>query len=73
VRLTQRGWDVLEQSLHNEVDKRIFSVLTAEERDRLAIWLSRLRQQALTELGVTDVELSVKYVPTGQAGGQTVS
>jgi DNA-binding MarR family transcriptional regulator len=71
VKLTEKGWNVLKQSLHNETDKRIFSALTAEERDQLAASLSRLRQRALDELGVTDVELSVLYVPGAQAEGTT--
>jgi DNA-binding MarR family transcriptional regulator len=73
VRLTKKGWDVLEQSLHNETDRRIFSVLTPDERDQLAVSLGKLRQRALAELGVTDVELSVLYVPMAQAGSLTVS
>ena len=73
VRLTEKGSDTLRQSLHNETDKRIVSVLTPEERDQLAASLSKLRKQALAELGVTDVELSVHYVPRAQAGSLTVS
>lgn len=67
VRLTTKGSDILRQSLHNETDKRIMSALTLEERDQLAVLLSKLRKQALAELGVTDVELSVQYVPSMQA------
>jgi DNA-binding MarR family transcriptional regulator len=67
VKLTQKGSETLKQSLHNETDKRILSVLTPEERDQLAASLSKLRKQALAELEVTDVELSVQYVPRAQA------
>lgn len=63
VKLTEKGSDILRQSLHNEVDKRIMSILTPEERDQLAVFLSKLRKQALAELGITDVELSTQYVP----------
>jgi len=42
--------------------------LTVEERDRLAASLSKLRTKALEELGVTDVELSVQYVPRVPVG-----
>jgi len=63
VRLTAKGSETLKQSLHNETDRRILSVLTVEERDRLAASLSKLRTKALEELGVTDVELSVQYIP----------
>jgi DNA-binding MarR family transcriptional regulator len=73
VRLTAKGLETLKQSMHNEADKRIFSVLTLDERDRLAAYLSKLRVKALEELGVTDVELSVQYVPRAQARGLTVS
>ncbi len=65
VKLTQKGSDTLRQSLHNETDRRILSVLTPQERDQLAASLSKLRKQAMDELGVTDVELSVQYVPEG--------
>jgi len=68
VRLTEKGSETLKQSLHNDTDKRILSVLTVEERDRLAASLSKLRTKALEELGVTDVELSVQYVPRVPVG-----
>jgi DNA-binding MarR family transcriptional regulator len=66
VRLSEKGLETLRQSMHNETDKRLFSVLTPEERDQLAASLGKLRQQAMAELGVTDVELSVQYVPQAQ-------
>ncbi len=72
VKLTKKGSETLRQSLHNETDKRIFSVLTPEERDQLAASLSKLRKQALAELGVTDVELSVLYSPQTQAESTAV-
>ena len=65
VKLTDKGRETLRQSLHNEVDKRIFSVLDAEERDQLAASLTKLRKQAMAELGVTDVELSVQVCSEG--------
>ncbi len=43
VTLTEKGLDVFNQSLHNETDKRIFSVLTKRERERLASYLFKLR------------------------------
>jgi hypothetical protein len=58
---------VLRQSLHNKADRNIFSVLNADERDQLASALSKVRIKAFEELGITDVELSVKYVPREQA------
>jgi DNA-binding MarR family transcriptional regulator len=60
-RLTDKGVGILQQSLRNEVDKRIFSVLTHEEREQLAASLWKLRTRALEELGVRDMELSVPY------------
>jgi DNA-binding MarR family transcriptional regulator len=67
VRLTDKGLQVLQQSLRNEVDKRIFSILTLEEREQLAASLWKLRTRALDELGVRDMELSVPYVPATRA------
>jgi DNA-binding MarR family transcriptional regulator len=72
VSLTEKGLDVLKQSLHNETDKRIFSVLSKEERDQLAVFLLKLRSQALVDLGEPDVELSVQYVPRAQAESSVV-
>jgi DNA-binding MarR family transcriptional regulator len=72
VKLTEKGSETLRQSLHNETDKRILSVLTPEERDQLAVSLSKLRMQALAELGVTDVELSVQFVPRKRPESSTV-
>jgi DNA-binding MarR family transcriptional regulator len=72
VRLTDKGSETLKQSLHNETDERIFSILTPDERDQLAASLIKLRGQALEELGVTDVELSVQYLPRSQAESSAV-
>ena len=72
VKLTKKGSETLRQSLHNETDRRILSVLTPDERDQLAASLSKLRKQALAELGVTDVELSVQYVSRAQAESSVV-
>jgi DNA-binding MarR family transcriptional regulator len=72
VRLSEKGAETLRQSLHNETDRRLFSVLTPEERDQLAASLSKLRQQAMAELGVTDVELSVQYSPSARTESNTV-
>lgn len=54
VTLTKKGRDVFEQSLHNETDKRIFSVLAKEDRDRLASYLFTLRSQVLQDLGIPE-------------------
>jgi DNA-binding MarR family transcriptional regulator len=54
VRLTAKGLDVFGQSLHNETDKRIFSVLTKSERERLASLLFKVRGSALRDLGIPE-------------------
>ena len=43
VELTEKGLDVFKQSLCNETDKRIFSVLSKRERERLELLLWKLR------------------------------
>lgn len=59
VKLTEKGLEIFNQSLHNETDKRIFSVLTKKERERLALYLWRLRGQVMKELGIP--EWHIKY------------
>jgi DNA-binding MarR family transcriptional regulator len=54
VELTEAGLDVFNQSLHNETDKRIFSVLTKKERQRLATYLWKLRSRVLQDLGIPE-------------------
>ena len=54
VELTEKGLDILTQSLHNETDRRIFSVLTAEERERLAASLWKVRTKVLEDLGIPE-------------------
>jgi DNA-binding MarR family transcriptional regulator len=52
IELTDKGKDVLVQSLYNEVDKRIFSVLTRAEREQMAASLWKLRNRTFKELGL---------------------
>jgi len=54
VTLTEKGLDVFNQSLRNETDKRIFSVLPKEDRERLASYLWQLRSKVLEDLGVPE-------------------
>ena len=54
VELTEQGRDVFRQSLHNETDKRIFSVLTPKERERLAAYLFRIRRSVFDDLGIPE-------------------
>ena len=61
---TEKGLDVFNQSLHNETDKRIFSVLTKEERERLAELLWKLRARVLQDLGIPEWHLNVPVNPS---------
>jgi DNA-binding MarR family transcriptional regulator len=54
VKLTKKGLDVLNQSLYNETDKRIFSILTKKQRERLASYLWKLRGRVFQELGLPE-------------------
>jgi DNA-binding MarR family transcriptional regulator len=54
VKLTEKGLEVFDQSLHNQTDKRIFSALTKKERERLATYLFKLRGTALRDLGIPE-------------------
>ena len=58
-KLTAKGREVFDQSLHNETDKRIFSVLTKKQRERLLSYLWKIRGKVLTELGIP--EWHIKY------------
>jgi len=52
VKITEKGLDVFEQSLHSQTDKRIFSVLDEKERETLSALLLKVRNRALEELGL---------------------
>ncbi len=64
VRLTEKGLDVFNQSLHNETDRRIFSALSKPERERLAAYLFKLRSSVLTDLGIPEWQLNFPLAPT---------
>jgi DNA-binding MarR family transcriptional regulator len=66
VSLTEKGLDILKQSLENETDKRIFSGLTKIERERLASYLFKLRSKVLQDLGVPEWRLNLLINPSGQ-------
>ena len=66
VTLTDKGLDVLKQSLSSETDKRIFSVLPKKDRDRLASYLWLLRSRVLEDLGIPAWSLTVPVNPNGQ-------
>jgi DNA-binding MarR family transcriptional regulator len=70
VGLTEKGLDVFKQSLHNETDRRIFSVLTKKEREALAATLFKLRSRVLQDLGIPEWHLNFPLDPNGQQGQQ---
>jgi DNA-binding MarR family transcriptional regulator len=63
VKLTEKGLDVFNQSLQNETDQRIFSVLTKKERERLGTYLWKLRSKVLEDLGIPEWHLSLRMHP----------
>ena len=63
VKLTKKGLDIFNQSLHNETDKRIFSVLTKMQRERLASYLWKLRGGVLKELGIPEWKIKFPLDP----------
>jgi len=65
VTLTEKGLDVFNQSLYNQTDKRIFSVLPKEDRDRLAQYLFTLRSKVLQDLGIPEWWLDFPLNPNG--------
>jgi DNA-binding MarR family transcriptional regulator len=54
VTLTPEGLDVFRQSLHNDTDRKIFSALTRKQRERLALYLWKLRTRTLEHLGIPE-------------------
>lgn len=64
VELTEHGLDVFNQSLYNETDKRIFSVLTPKEQERLSSYLWRLRSKVLDDLGIPEWHISYPVNPS---------
>ena len=54
VSLTEKGRDVFDQSFHNETDSKIFSALTKKQRERLSLYLWKLRSRTLEHLGIPE-------------------
>jgi DNA-binding MarR family transcriptional regulator len=54
VKMTKKGSEVFDQSLHNESDSKILSVLSKKQREQLASYLWMVRSQALKELGIPE-------------------
>jgi DNA-binding MarR family transcriptional regulator len=65
VRLTEKAQDVLQQSLHNERDRRMFSVLPMEDRQRLASYLLQIRSNVLQDLGIREWWVNFPLNPNG--------
>ena len=70
VKLTPKGLDVFAQSLYDETDKRIFSVLTKKQRERLALYLWKLRNKVLKELGIPEWQSKFPLDPNGVEKGK---
>lgn len=62
-KLTKKGLYVFNQSLHNETDKRIFSVLTKKQREYLVSYLWKLRGRVLNELGIPEWQIKFPLDP----------
>jgi DNA-binding MarR family transcriptional regulator len=58
-KITEKGLDVFNESLHNETDKRVFSVLTKRERERLRSSLMKVRGRVLQDLGIPEWQLNL--------------
>jgi DNA-binding MarR family transcriptional regulator len=67
VSITDKGIEVFNQSLYNEADPRIFSVLSKKELEGLASGLRKLRSRALEDLGMREWQL--KYPLSGRVLG----
>ncbi len=52
VKITKKGFETYCQSLQNDSDKRILSILTKKQREQLAEYLLKLRNEAARELGI---------------------
>ena len=62
-RLTEKGRNVLDRSRRSGTDKRIFSVLTKRERERLACFLGKVRGRVLEDLGIREWEVHLPMDP----------
>jgi len=57
VKLTEKGYETYNQSLRNRSDKRILSVLSKRQRENLASYLLKVRNEAARELGIQTFSL----------------
>jgi DNA-binding MarR family transcriptional regulator len=65
VSLTEKGLEVFNQSLHSQTGEKIFSVLTTKERERLALYLWKIRGKVLQDLGIPEWHLNFPLDPNG--------
>jgi DNA-binding MarR family transcriptional regulator len=63
VKITPKGLDVYRQSLRNETDNKIFSVLTKKQRERMTLYLWKIRGQVLKELGIPEWHITFPINP----------
>ena len=68
IRLTRKGLEVFNQSLHNRTDQKIFSILSKKERQNLMSSLWKVRNQALHELGIPEWQFKFPLDPNGTKG-----
>jgi DNA-binding MarR family transcriptional regulator len=73
VKLTKKGHEVFNQSLYNETDKRIFSVLSKKQRERLVSYLWKIRNQALKELGIPEWHIKFPLDPNNSNNEEAVN
>jgi len=74
VKLTPKGFDVLSQSLNDRMDEKIFSVLTKKEREKFMLYLWKVRNKALSELGIPEWRIKFPLDPNlnnGEKNNQT--
>jgi len=67
VRLTKKGEEIFNQSRHNDMDKRILSILPKKRRERLALDLWSIRNQALRELGIPEWHIKFPSDPNSSS------
>ena len=70
IRLTRKGIEVFNQSLHNQTDRKIFSVLSADERQILMETLWKVRNKALGELGIPEWQIKFPLDPNNGKNGE---
>ncbi|HTX68473.1 MAG TPA: MarR family transcriptional regulator [Thermoleophilia bacterium] len=63
VSLTDKGRDVLHESLSSQTEQRIFSALTRKQRERLSAYLWKLRSRTLQQLGIPEWHVNFPLQP----------